>query len=89
MIDDDEPFRLEEATIDELHRAIKAGRTTCVRVSALELGRQPGQPLDTTRAASLGSSSGSSVSVSANLVMCSLGEETRASTRGPALDLVP
>src|SRR5438270_836087 len=34
--------------------------------------------------ASLGSSSGSAVSVSANLVMCSLGEETRASTRGPA-----
>ena len=39
---------------------------------------------DTTRAASLGSSSGSAVSVSANLVMASLGEETRASTRGPA-----
>jgi amidase len=39
---------------------------------------------DTTRAASLGSSSGSAVSVNANLVMASLGEETRASTRGPA-----
>lgn len=39
---------------------------------------------DTTRAASLGSSSGSAVSVSANLCMASLGEETRASTRGPA-----
>src|SRR5258708_3784114 len=25
-------FRLEEATIDELHRAIKAGETTCVAV---------------------------------------------------------
>src|SRR5215467_5609886 len=25
-------FRLEEATIDELHDAIKAGRTTCVEV---------------------------------------------------------
>ena len=36
------------------------------------------------RAASLGSSSGSGVSVSANLVMASLGEETRASCRGPA-----
>ena len=24
------PFRIEEATIDELHQAIKAGRTTCV-----------------------------------------------------------
>ena len=44
----------------------------------------PSNPYDTTRAASLGSSSGSGVSVSANLVMCSLGEETRASTRGPA-----
>ena len=39
---------------------------------------------DTSRAASLGSSSGSAVSVSANLVMASLGEETRASTRGPS-----
>ena len=27
-----EPFRLEEATIDELHEAIKAGKTTCVAV---------------------------------------------------------
>src|SRR5665213_1201565 len=47
-------------------------------------GGNPGNPYDTTRAASLGSSSGSAVSVSANLVMCSLGEETRASCRGPA-----
>src|SRR5215468_2079034 len=44
----------------------------------------PANPYDTTRSASLGSSSGSGVSVSANLVMVSLGEETRASTRGPA-----
>src|SRR5215475_7802961 len=44
----------------------------------------PANPYDTTRGASLGSSSGSGVSVSANLVMVSLGEETRASTRGPA-----
>jgi len=44
----------------------------------------PSNAYDTTRAASLGSSSGSGVSVSANLVMVSLGEETRASTRGPA-----
>ncbi len=44
----------------------------------------PANPYDTTRAASLGSSSGSGVSVGANLVMASLGEETRASTRGPA-----
>jgi Asp-tRNA(Asn)/Glu-tRNA(Gln) amidotransferase A subunit family amidase len=44
----------------------------------------PSNPYDTTRAASLGSSSGSAVSVSTNLVMASLGEETRASTRGPA-----
>jgi len=47
-------------------------------------GGNPCNPYDTRRAASLGSSSGSGVSVSANLVMCSLGEETRASTRGPA-----
>ena len=47
-------------------------------------GGNPCNVYDTTRAASLGSSSGSAVSVSANLVMCSLGEETRASTRGPA-----
>jgi amidase len=44
----------------------------------------PSNPYDTTRSASLGSSSGSGVSVSTNLVMASLGEETRASTRGPA-----
>ena len=47
-------------------------------------GGNPANPYDTARAASLGSSSGSGVSVSANLVMASLGEETRASCRGPA-----
>src|SRR5499433_1010171 len=47
-------------------------------------GGNPSNPYDTTRSASLGSSSGSGVSVSINLVMASLGEETRASTRGPA-----
>ncbi len=47
-------------------------------------GGNPANPYDTTRSASLGSSSGSAVSVSVNLVMASLGEETRASTRGPA-----
>src|SRR5262252_3358051 len=44
----------------------------------------PANPYDTQRSASLGSSSGSGVSVSANLVMASLGEETRASCRGPS-----
>jgi amidase len=44
----------------------------------------PSNPYDTTRAASLGSSSGSALSVSINLVMASLGEETRASCRGPS-----
>jgi amidase len=44
----------------------------------------PANPYDTTRSASLGSSSGSGVSVSTNMVMASLGEETRASCRGPA-----
>jgi hypothetical protein len=29
---EEEPFRLEEATIDELHEAIKAGQTTCVAI---------------------------------------------------------
>ena len=47
-------------------------------------GGNPANPYDTTRAASLGSSSGSGVSVSANLCMISLGEETRASCRGPS-----
>ncbi len=44
----------------------------------------PSNPYDTTRSASLGSSSGSALSVSTNLVMASLGEETRASCRGPS-----
>src|SRR5712691_3060446 len=47
-------------------------------------GGNPANPYDTTRSASLGSSSGSALSVSINLVMASLGEETRASTRGPS-----
>src|SRR5215470_3430749 len=47
-------------------------------------GGNPSNPYDTTRSASLGSSSGSALSVSIDLVMASLGEETRASTRGPA-----
>jgi amidase len=47
-------------------------------------GGNPSNPYDTTRAASLGSSAGSAVSVSINLVMASLGEETRASCRGPS-----
>jgi Asp-tRNA(Asn)/Glu-tRNA(Gln) amidotransferase A subunit family amidase len=44
----------------------------------------PANPYDTTRSAALGSSSGSGVAVSANLVMAALGEETRASCRGPS-----
>ena len=47
-------------------------------------GGNPSNPYDTTRSASLGSSSGSALSVSVNLVMASLGEETRASCRGPS-----
>ena len=47
-------------------------------------GGNPANPYDTRRSASLGSSSGSGVSVGANLVMASLGEETRASCRGPS-----
>jgi len=44
----------------------------------------PCNSYDSTRAASIGSSSGSGVSVSTNLVMCSLCEETGQSCRGPA-----
>jgi len=47
-------------------------------------GGTPVNPYDTTRAAAIGSSSGSAVSVTANLVMCSLCEETNASCRGPS-----
>jgi amidase len=44
----------------------------------------PSDAYDTTRAASLGSSSGSGVSVSANLTACSICEETSMSCRGPS-----
>jgi Asp-tRNA(Asn)/Glu-tRNA(Gln) amidotransferase A subunit family amidase len=47
-------------------------------------GGNPSNPYDTTRSASLGSSSGSALSVSVNFVMASIGEETRASCRGPS-----
>jgi Asp-tRNA(Asn)/Glu-tRNA(Gln) amidotransferase A subunit family amidase len=67
------------------------GRNKPNKVLASTLGYQrstwagnPSNPYDTTRAASLGSSSGSALSVSVNLVMASLGEETRASCRGPS-----
>ncbi len=67
------------------------GRHTPDRVLPSVLGYQrsswggnPANPYDTSRSASLGSSSGSALSVSVNMVMASLGEETRASTRGPA-----
>src|SRR5580698_8796593 len=33
------PFRIEEATIDDLHRAIEAGQTTCVAVVEQYLAR--------------------------------------------------
>ena len=35
----DTPFRLEEATIDELHQAIRWGQTTCVGVVQLYIER--------------------------------------------------
>jgi amidase len=67
------------------------GRHVPEKVLASTLGYQrstwagnPSNPYDTRRAASLGSSSGSALSVSTNLVMASLGEETRASCRGPS-----
>ena len=67
------------------------GRHKPAKVLPSTLGHQrstwagnPANPYDTTRSASLGSSSGSALSVSTNLVMASLGEETRASCRGPS-----
>jgi amidase len=67
------------------------GKHKPVKVLASTLGYQrsswagnPSNPYDTRRAASLGSSSGSALSVGTNLVMASLGEETRASCRGPS-----
>ncbi len=67
------------------------GRHEATMVMPSSLGYQrsswsgnPSSVYDTTRAASLGSSSGSAVSVSANLAMCSLCEETSLSCRGPA-----
>jgi Asp-tRNA(Asn)/Glu-tRNA(Gln) amidotransferase A subunit family amidase len=67
------------------------GRNDPVKVLPSTLGYQrsswagnPSNPYDTTRSASLGSSSGSALSVSVNMVMASLGEETRASCRGPS-----
>jgi hypothetical protein len=41
------PFRLEEATIEELHAAICAGRTTCVaeRDAVADRGAHPAQQL--------------------------------------------
>jgi amidase len=47
-------------------------------------GGVPVNVYDTARQPSLGSSSGSGISVSANLATCSLCEETRMSCRGPA-----
>jgi amidase len=67
------------------------GRNKPAKVLASTLGYQrstwggnPSNPYDTRRAASLGSSSGSALSVGTNMVMASLGEETRASCRGPS-----
>src|SRR5262249_58734270 len=67
------------------------GRHKPAKVLASTLGHQRsswgGNPVnvyDPRRAASLGSSSGSRVSVSANLVMASLSDHTRAAHRGPA-----
>ena len=35
----DQPFRIEEATIDDLHRAIRAGETSCVAIVEQYLAR--------------------------------------------------
>jgi len=63
----------------------RKGVAVGARYQAEQLGRQT-PPTRTTRRAPLARLQlGVGVSVSANLVMCSLGEETRASTRGPAI----
>ena len=70
---------------------VPGGRHAPTKVLPSTLGYQrsswsgnPSNVYDTTRAASLGSSSGSAAGVSGNLVMCSLCEETSMSCRGPA-----
>ncbi len=67
------------------------GRNTPTKKLISTLGYQrstwagnPSSVYDSTRAASLGSSSGSGASVGANMVMCSVCEETSLSCRGPA-----
>ena len=67
------------------------GKNKPARILVSDLGFQrstwggnPSSVFDSTRAASLGSSSGSGASVSANLEMCGICEESRASCRGPA-----
>ncbi len=67
------------------------GRNAPTKILVSTLGYQrsswagnPHSAYDSTRAASLGSSSGSGASVSTNLVMCSICEETSLSCRGPA-----
>ncbi len=84
------PRRTPPSTTDA-GPAIRAGRITRRRCLPSVLGYQrstwagnPCNSYDTTRAASIGSSSGSGVSVGTNLVMCSLCEETGQSCRGPA-----
>ena len=71
--------------------ASPGGRHEPNQVLVSDLGYQrstwsgnPHSAYDGTRAASLGSSSGSGASVSANLVTCSICEETSMSCRGPA-----
>jgi hypothetical protein len=65
------------------HRMLKVLPST-IGYQRSTWGGNPSNPYDTTRSGSLGSSSGSGVSVSTNMVMASLGEETRASCRGPS-----
>ena len=57
------PFRLEEATIDELHRAIRDGRTTCVKVVEQYIARArayngPSSLLVTADGADIGKAAG-------------------------------
>ena len=71
------------------------GRSKPAKVLPSVLGYQrstwagnPSNPYDTTRSASLGSSSGSALSVSVNMVIASLGEETREEVAAGGVELL-
>ena len=82
------PFRLEEATIDELHRAIRDGRTTCVKVVEQYIARArayngPSSLLVTADGTDIGQAAGT---VRAQSALQFPSETVKASTLLPDLD---